>query len=260
MARSIYEFPELFRRVHMEERGEIEAEAAFMRKLWQRHMKRPVRRLLDIGCGDSPHGRILIEHGIEVVGVDRSPSMIAAGRRLSGDRIRFYRREFDQFRLPENKFDAAILMSETFPVIIDNAAMLSHLRSVGRLLRRGGLYCIDIDRHAGIELVRGKRELWRERSVKVEGAEISIREFNRPISWDSGLHSIYQLECRIRFPDGRGVTTNDQIPVRHLVPATLELAAKASGCFALTACYADLSMTRPMHRCHGRWWGVLRRL
>ena len=27
-----------------------------MRKVWRRHLKRPVRRVLDVACGDSPHG------------------------------------------------------------------------------------------------------------------------------------------------------------------------------------------------------------
>jgi len=259
MARSIYDYPAIFRRVHMEEPGEIEAECAFMGKIWRRHLARPVRKLLDIGCGDSPHGRILIDDGIDVAGIDSSPIMTAAGRVLSGGRIRFYRRGFERFRIPEGNFDAAILMSETFPVMYSNAALIGHLRSVGRTLRRGGIYCVDIDKHPGVEIVRRRRKLWRERTVRIGDIKVDVREFNRPITWDSGLHSIYQLECRITFPDGRAVTTNDRIPVRYLVPPTLELAAAASGCFDLVASYADLSMTKPMHRCYGRWWGVLRR-
>jgi SAM-dependent methyltransferase len=260
MAHSIYDYPAIFRRVHMEEPGEIEAETAFMQAIWHRHLKRPVRRLLDVGCGDSPHGRLLIKQHIDVVGIDRSPVMIAAGRAASDGRIRFYRRGFERFRIPEGNFDAAILMSETFPVMSSNAALLGHLQSVGRTMRRGGIYCVDIDRHGGVEIIRGRRKLWRERSVRIGDIHVDIREFNRPITWDSGLHSIYQLACRIRFPDGREVTTNDNIPVRYIIPATLELAARASGYFNLIASYADLSLTRPMSRCYGRWWGVLRRV
>ncbi|MGA2411423.1 MAG: class I SAM-dependent methyltransferase, partial [Candidatus Binataceae bacterium] len=142
MERSIYEFPALFRRVHMERPGEIEAEAAFMQALWQRHRNAKVRRVLDVACGDSPHGQIYARDGMEVVGIDRSAPMLRAGRAkaTSTHPIRFYRRQFERFTLPERPFDAAFLMSETFPVMATNAAIISHLQAVGRLLKEGGLY------------------------------------------------------------------------------------------------------------------------
>jgi len=52
--RSIYDFPQIFRAVHMEEPREIIEETEFLKKLWARHLKRPVRRVLDVACGDSP--------------------------------------------------------------------------------------------------------------------------------------------------------------------------------------------------------------
>ena len=260
MERSIYEFPAIFRRVHMERPGEIQAEVNFLRQTWRRHLRRPVGRVLDLACGDSPHGKLLADGGIRVVGVDRAPTMIAAGRVATGskDRVRFYRRRIERFRLPERPFDAAIFMSETFPVLTSNGAMLGHLRSVAALLRRGALYCIDIDRHDGIEL-ETRRKLWRRRSVRVGTTRVAVREFHRPITWCSGLQSVYELECRIRFHDGV-VTTRDVVPVRYIVPPVMELAAAASGRFKLVACYADLSFDRPIERCFGRWMAVLRRL
>ena len=51
-------------------------------------------------------------------------------------------------------------MSETFPVIVENVELLSHLRSVGIALKRGGLYCIDIDRQDTILHV-SRRTMWR---------------------------------------------------------------------------------------------------
>jgi SAM-dependent methyltransferase len=258
MARSIYQFPEIFRRVHMEKPVEITREVIFLRRVWEHHLKRPVRRVIDIACGDSPHGQILLSDGIAVAGVDRSPTMIAKGRAESRNTIRIYRRPIERFRIPERAFDAAFFMSETFPIMVTNADLMSHLRSVARVLRRGGIYCVDIDRHDGIELVR-KRTLWRERTVQVGSVLVEIREFNRPVRWDSALHSIYELECRIHFPEGP-VLTRDIIPVRYIVPPTLELMATASGCFKLIACYADLSFTKPIERCYGRWWGILQRV
>lgn len=262
MEPSIYQYPDVFRRAHLESPGEIPAEVIFLQQVWRRHRSRATRRILDIACGDSPHGRLLAGNGngFEVVGIDRSPTMIAAGRRKAGAvaNLRFYRRPIEKFILPERAFDAAIFMSETFPVIVENADLLSHLRSVGRALKRGGLYCIDIDRQDPIPRVP-RRTIWRARTATALGASLDIREFHRPIAWHSPLHSIYELECSIKFSSG-AVTTRDLIPVRYTIPATLELAALASGTFKMVAAYCDLSFTKPLDRCRYRWMGVLRRV
>ncbi len=90
-------------------------------------------------------------------------------------------------------------------------------------------------------------------------AIVEVRAFSRPTPWYSEIHSIFELECKLQFPD-RFVVTRDLIPVRHTLPCTLEMAAKASRMFEMVACYADLSFLRPMEECDRRWLGVLRRV
>ncbi|HYB90402.1 MAG TPA: class I SAM-dependent methyltransferase [Candidatus Binataceae bacterium] len=260
MERSIYEFPAIFRRVHLEGPNEIGDEVRFLRRVWRRHMRRRVRRVLDVASGNSPHGQILAQEGVEVVGIDRSPAMIAAGRAQSRDLagIRFYRRQIQNFRIPERPFDAAIFMSETFPVMTDNDEILTHLKCVGRMLRPGGLYCIDIDRMDGIRAMRSL-PTWKRRTLRVGDARVEVRAFSRPMPWHSGIHSSFELECKIKFP-GRSVATRDIVPVRYTVPCTLDLLARASGVFTMVASYTDLSFTTPIDECDRRWLGVLRRV
>jgi len=260
MEPSIYDYPEIFRHAHMESPGEIPAEVEFLKQVWARHLKRPVRRVLDIGCGDSPHGERIARTGIDVVGIDRSREMIAAGQKMSRElpNLRFHQRAIEKFNLPERPFDAAIFMCETFPVLTTNADLLSHLKSVGKAMRRGGIYCIDIDRQ-DIERRPQRRKIWRKRDASARGIPLKIREFSRPIPWCSPLHSIYELECTIRFPATR-VVTRDLIPVRFTLPSTLELAALASGMFEMVAAFADLSFDKPIEQCRYRWWGVLKRV
>src|SRR5579872_7323538 len=263
MEPSVYEYPSIFRRVHMEKPGEIEEETEFLKKVWRRHFKRPVRRVLDIASGDSPHGQILAREGMRVVGIDRSPTMIAAGMRGSRKAagVRFYRREIHRFAIPERPFDVAFFMSETFPVLISNDDLLSHLQSVGRLLRLGGLYCIDIDKMDRIRMVR-ERKRWQRRKVRTDDATVEVTTFDRPFPWHSGIGSIFELECRIHFRDrpNEVVTTRDVIPIRYTVPPLLELAAKASQMFELIAVYTDLSFVTPLDECDRRWMGVLQKV
>jgi SAM-dependent methyltransferase len=260
MELSIYQFPDIFRRVHLEEPGDIEQEVVFLKKVWQRHLRRPVRRLLDIACGNSPHGQILAREGLRVVGIDRSATMLAAGRAEARGLVglQFYRRRIEQFRLPEKSFDAAFFMSETFPVMTRNRDILTHFDSVAAVLRKGGIYCVDLDRHDGIELVH-RRKLWRERRVHTEDAQVEVREYHGPISWETAMHSIYELECTIHFRD-RSVVTRDIVPVRYMTPPVMELAARASAKFEMVAAYADVSLTQPLAQCQGRWLAVLHRL
>jgi len=260
MEPSIYQFPNIFRRIHMEAPGDIEREVRFLQAVWRRHLKGRVRRVLDIACGNSPHGQILAREGIQVAGIDRSPAMLAAGRMesrgLKG--LRFYRRRIEQFRLPERSFDAALFMSETFPILKHNLDIMTHFESAAALMKRGGLYCIDIDYQGGIRLIN-TRTLWRERTVQTAEAEVEVREYHRPIGWHEAMHSIYELECTIHFND-HAVTTRDLVPVRYTTPPLLELAARASGKFEMLTAYADLSLTKPMAECQGRWLAVLRRM
>jgi SAM-dependent methyltransferase len=263
MEPSVYEYPSIFRRVHMEKPGEIEEETAFLKQVWRRHLRKPVRRVLDIASGDSPHGQILAREGMRVVGVDRSPSMIAAGKKGAREvgGVRFYRREINKFSIPGARFDVAFFMSETFPVLISNDDLLSHLHSVGRLLRRGGLYCIDIDKMDRIRMVR-ERTRWQRRKVRTPDAMVDVTTYDRPFPWHSAIGSIFELECRIKFrelPD-QIVTTRDVIPIRYTVPPLLELAAKASRMFEMIATYTDLSFVTPLDQCDRRWLGVLQRI
>jgi len=255
---SIYDYPAIFRAVHMEEPDEIAEEVAFLKKVWARHLKRRVRRVIDVACGDSPHGHLLARDGIEVVGVDRSAVMIAAGQTKAGgaNGIKLYRRRIENFRIPERDCDAALIMSETFPVITANASLVTHFKSVARVMRSGGLYCIDVDRHDGVFTGR-RRELWRRRQVRVGTTRIEVQEYKCPMAWHAGGW-IYELRCVIHFAD-RVVRTRDLVPVRYTLPDHLEFAARASGAFELIACYVDLSFRMPLAKCDRRWLGVLRR-
>ncbi len=259
MSASIYDFPSAFRAVHMEHPGEIAAEVAFLKKVWARHLKRPVRRVLDVACGTSPHGQILARGGVEVVAIDRAPRMLAAGRAEARGigRLRFYRRRIENFRIPLGNCDAAFFMSETFPVITANAALLTHLKSVARALRPGGLYCIDVDRQDGVFTSSRGRELLRRRRVRLGTTGIDVREYRRPMAWYAGAWT-YEIECDIGFPE-RTVSTRDAIPVRYTLPSLLEFAAAASEVFEPVACYIDLSLRRVLAKCERRWLGVLRR-
>ena len=102
MDRSIYEFPDIFRRVHMERPGEIEAEAAFCRRsggaIASAGPARAGYRRAEFAA------RPIFARGIAAVGVDDSPTMICGRTRrialASTPILRFYRRNSSASNCP----------------------------------------------------------------------------------------------------------------------------------------------------------------
>ena len=125
----------------MNRKGEVD----FLVHCFKRFAKRPVRRVLDIACGTGPHLVRLAERGYQAAGLDLSARNIAylgerlADKGLTGDLVVG---DMTDFRL-KRPVDAAICMQDSQGHLLTNDQLLAHLRTVGRNLRRGGLYIFD---------------------------------------------------------------------------------------------------------------------
>lgn len=74
---------------------------------------RPIRRLLDLGCGTGSHALELAGRGYTVTGVDRSPAMIARAREkaaAAGAPAVFREGDIGGARLDDAAYDGAIMM------------------------------------------------------------------------------------------------------------------------------------------------------
>ena len=74
---------------------------------------RPGERVLEVGCGHGVLGALLAERAAEVVGVDRSPTMVAAaGRRnraaVEAGRVRLQAAALDEADLGPHPFDGVV--------------------------------------------------------------------------------------------------------------------------------------------------------
>lgn len=140
--RGAYTAPRLYEiAFDMNRKGEVD----FLVHCFRQFARRPVRRVLDIACGTGPHLIRLAERGYRMAGLDLSPRNIQyVGDRLSarGLEAELVAGDMTDIRLAR-PVDAAICMQDSQGHLLTNEALVAHLRSVARTVRRGGLYVFD---------------------------------------------------------------------------------------------------------------------
>lgn len=136
-----YDYPQYFDMVF---RDETAMEVAFFEEAFKRFATGKVKRVLEPGCGS---GRLVTEmaaRGYRVSGIDLSTRSLRYLRnRLArrGLSAKLYETDFTNIDLPD-QFDAAFCTFNTFRHLTDEASAVSHLRSVAKHLRPGGLYIL----------------------------------------------------------------------------------------------------------------------
>lgn len=147
------------------------AESTVLIDAFERYSPRPVRRVLDLGCGTGGHALVLEKSGYEVVGVDRSDAMLAEARRKAqhrGQRIKWILGDIRSLELNET-FDAAIMMFAVLGYQTDDGDVRATLRSARAHLLPGGILACDVWYGPAV-LAEGPAE--RSRMLAVDGAEL----------------------------------------------------------------------------------------
>lgn len=118
-------------------------EADYVHSLIAQH--RPgARTLLDLGCGTGRHAALLAERGYDVVGVDRSPAMLAEARarKGTGGRMEFVEGDVRSVRLGR-EFDVVVSLFHVMSYQTTNDDLLAALSTLRAHLAPGGLFIFD---------------------------------------------------------------------------------------------------------------------
>ena len=126
---------------------DYDGEVDLIERILSQHGLTGSRRLLDLGCGTGAHALRLAHRGHRVVGIDRSPEMLAhardkalAARDLSAD---FLQADIRNLHL-EQHFDAVLMMFTVLGYQRTDADLTAALASVRRHLDLGGLFIFDV--------------------------------------------------------------------------------------------------------------------
>jgi SAM-dependent methyltransferase len=104
------------------------------------------RTILDLGCGTGRHAILLVQRGYDVVGVDRSPAMLAIARQraaTAGREIEFLEGDVRSVDLGRT-FDAVLLMFAVLGYQLTDEDVARTIETVARHLRPGGLLLFDV--------------------------------------------------------------------------------------------------------------------
>lgn len=127
------------------EEKDYETECEMLVRAFREFGSKPVKSILDFGCGTGGHVLPLARRGFEVSGVDRSEHMLSIAKEKSdAERLRseFYHQDICTANLGR-RFDAAICMFAVLCYQLSNEALEQALHTAARHLHRDGLYIFD---------------------------------------------------------------------------------------------------------------------
>jgi SAM-dependent methyltransferase len=111
----------------------------FHRDLFLELVPAPGRRTLDLACGEGRLSRDLKAGGHDIVGVDRSPAMLAAGREADAG-IETHLADAAALPFDDGSFDLVI----AFMSLQDIEDFAGAIREAARVLEPGGRFCMAI--------------------------------------------------------------------------------------------------------------------
>ncbi len=111
----------------------------FHRDLFLELVPPPGRRTLDLGCGEGRLSRDLKALGHDVVGVDASPTMLAAGREADPE-IETHLADASALPFADGAFDCVV----AFMSLQDVEDLEGAVREASRTLEQGGRFCMAI--------------------------------------------------------------------------------------------------------------------
>jgi SAM-dependent methyltransferase len=125
---------------------DVPAECDVLLELARTYSERAAESFVELAAGPAAHAREMTGRGLRSVAVDLAPEMVDLGRRMAREAsvdIEYIEADMTAFELNEPVDLAAILMaSESY--LLDNDAVLAHLRCVADALVPGGIYVLEM--------------------------------------------------------------------------------------------------------------------
>jgi len=123
---------------------DIPAEVDVFEECFQRFSQVPVRSVLELGCGNSPHMEELIKRGYQYSGLDLSKAMLEYSRERAlhiGGEANLIQGDMIDFSLERMVDFVYVLLDSLYAK--STSELMTHFSSVAQVLKKSGLYLLD---------------------------------------------------------------------------------------------------------------------
>lgn len=218
----------------------ISAEVDMMEACIERYAQIPVRSVLEIGCGYSPHLEELARRGFTYVGLDLSKHMIAYSRdkaQALGLDAEFVCCDMVRFSLPRKVGFAFVTLGSLY--VKNTQGLFDHLDAMAKSLDAGGLYLLDWC--VQFRPLEAKTEIW---EIERDGVRVkTVAEF-LPVSY---VDQIYEERLTLDIEDrGKTSTLSSTTVARAVFPQEFLLLVKQQNDFEFMGWWNDWSLEQPL--------------
>ena len=212
---------------------DYKAECDFLQSIFSKYFSKPVRTILDLGCGTGGHALILAEKGYKVAGVDLSREMLEVARKKAKERrlnIEFIQGDIRNMGLNQ-KFDAVISMFAVISYQITNEDLMSVFKTASRHLKKNGLFIFDAWFGPAVLIQKPS-----DRFKVIEKDNERIIRFATPVL-DILNHTVDVKYKIIKLSKNKVLDEVDEVhKVRFLFPQEIELICNMTGFEILELC------------------------
>jgi SAM-dependent methyltransferase len=124
------------------------AECDLIEDIFHRYGDKSISRVLDLGCGTGNYAFPLASRGYEVVGIERSESMLAQAQNKlahapTKSKLFYHAGDIRSIKL-ESEFDAALMMFAVLGYQLENKDVVAALKTARQHVRTGALFIYDV--------------------------------------------------------------------------------------------------------------------
>ncbi len=227
---------------------DISHEVTCFEQLFERFAKVPVRRVLELACGPSPHLRELCRRGYEYHGLDTNENMLAAGQRKVTESTwtaEFHKASMIDFNVDTTYQFAFVALGSLYAR--NTEELSSHFSSLARALDPGALYLLDWCVQFGQSPAFSETgQSW---TMEKEGIVVEVNVTLRDVD---PVEQIVQEVATLNVTDcGRSLTISSSDLQRVMYPQEFLLLTDAMDEFEFVGWWNDWDLNQPLSQATG---------
>lgn len=196
----------------------------------------PSASIAELGCGTGTMTGLLVEEGLDVMGLDISSDMLAEARKKYPD-ISFLEADMRDFKLSEKK-DVIVSICDSINYVLTTEDLVKTFSSVRENLNEGGIFIFDLKTKFFFENALDGRT-YRDRGIGFRCT------WKNHFDASSNIHS-YLLDIKVK-DGGKWVSTKEVHRQRAFAAREIIEAAKLSG-FEKGGAYDAFTFDKPKKR------------